>query len=44
MHIDHINIRAPRALLEQVRDFYCVFFRDPASTGLEVNFPRENQR
>ena len=23
MHIDHINIAAPRDLLEQVRDFYC---------------------
>jgi catechol 2,3-dioxygenase-like lactoylglutathione lyase family enzyme len=23
MHIDHINIKAPSALLEQVRDFYC---------------------
>ena len=23
MHIDHINIRAPRELLVQVRDFYC---------------------
>jgi catechol 2,3-dioxygenase-like lactoylglutathione lyase family enzyme len=125
MHIDHINIRAPSALLEQVRDFYCtvlgleegyrpafpstgywlyaadkpivhlslgaetvpagqrtcldhvafqaagleafrarldalgieyrssyipelhmsqLFFRDPAGTGLEVNFPREKQR
>lgn len=23
MYIDHINIKAPGALLEQVRDFYC---------------------
>jgi len=23
MHIDHINIKAPEALLEQVRRFYC---------------------
>ena len=23
MYIDHINIKAPEALLEQVRDFYC---------------------
>lgn len=23
MHIDHINIKAPEALLEQVRNFYC---------------------
>jgi len=23
MHIDHINISAPRDLLEKVRDFYC---------------------
>ena len=26
MHIDHINIRAPRDLLEQVRHFYCMVF------------------
>ena len=23
MHIDHINISAPKELLEQLRDFYC---------------------
>ena len=23
MQIDHINIKAPKALLEEVRDFYC---------------------
>ena len=32
MHIDHINIRAPADLLEQVRDFYC------ALLGLEEGF------
>ena len=32
MQIDHINIRAPRALLEEVRDFYC------AVLGLEEGF------
>lgn len=32
MHIDHINIRAPAGLLEQVRDFYC------ALLSLEVGF------
>jgi catechol 2,3-dioxygenase-like lactoylglutathione lyase family enzyme len=32
MRIDHINIRAPQALLEEVRDFYC------AVLGLEEGF------
>lgn len=32
MHIDHINIRAPNDLLEQVRQFYCAVF------GLEEGF------
>jgi len=32
MHIDHINIRAPAGLLEQLRDFYC------ALLGLEEGF------
>lgn len=32
MHIDHINIRAPRELLRQVREFYC------AVLGLEEGF------
>jgi catechol 2,3-dioxygenase-like lactoylglutathione lyase family enzyme len=32
MHIDHINIRAPEDLLEQVRHFYCTVF------GLEEGF------
>ena len=32
MHIDHINIRAPRELLEQVRDFYRTVF------GLQEGF------
>jgi catechol 2,3-dioxygenase-like lactoylglutathione lyase family enzyme len=32
MHIDHINIRAPRELLAQIRDFYC------AVLGLEEGF------
>jgi catechol 2,3-dioxygenase-like lactoylglutathione lyase family enzyme len=32
MHIDHINIRAPQDLLEQVRQFYCSVF------GLEEGF------
>ena len=32
MHIDHINIRAPRELLTRVRDFYC------AVLGLEEGF------
>lgn len=32
MHIDHINIRAPAGLLEQVRDFYCTLL------GLEEGF------
>lgn len=26
MHIDHINISAPKELLEQVKEFYCVIF------------------
>jgi catechol 2,3-dioxygenase-like lactoylglutathione lyase family enzyme len=32
MHIDHINIRAPRDIIEQVREFYCTVF------GLEEGF------
>ena len=32
MHIDHINIRAPAGVLEQLRDFYC------ALLGLEDGF------
>jgi catechol 2,3-dioxygenase-like lactoylglutathione lyase family enzyme len=32
VHIDHINIRVPRELLPQVRDFYC------AVLGLEEGF------
>lgn len=32
MHIDHINIRAPAGLLDEVREFYCAIF------GLEEGF------
>jgi catechol 2,3-dioxygenase-like lactoylglutathione lyase family enzyme len=32
MHIDHINIRAPAGLLDEVRQFYCAIF------GLEEGF------
>lgn len=32
MQIDHINIAAPRALMEEVREFYCHVF------GLETGF------
>lgn len=38
MHIDHINIAGPPALLEQVRDFYCGIL------GLEEGFRPRFQR
>ena len=32
MQLDHINVRAPRSLLDEVREFYCAVF------GLEAGF------
>lgn len=48
MKLDHINIRGPAKLLQEVRRFIPeltltqLFFEDPAGTGIEVNFPGES--
>ncbi len=39
MHIDHINISAPRKLLGQVRDFYCDVLG--LSEGFRPRFPKK---
>jgi catechol 2,3-dioxygenase-like lactoylglutathione lyase family enzyme len=38
MRIDHINIAAPRALLEDLREFYCAVFG--LETGFRPDFPQ----
>ena len=49
MHIDHINISVPAALLLKVRGFYCdvlgltqIICKDPVGTGVEINFQDES--
>ena len=38
MYIDHINISAPRELLDEVKDFYCDVLG--LKNGFRQNFPR----
>lgn len=36
MHIEHINISAPKEVIEELRDFYCAIF--DLCIGLRPNF------